>query len=514
MCALYQGGRQADGLFFQTLQYRRYNSGKPIHQTKLHDTLGFVAADLHKLLRDFTTATLKLNTEIVSYHDSPEELDGPLPHGRPYALSATGEKFYVDCIIACDGDAGLARRHVLQSLEAQETAKIDTRWNEMAGSVLSDSLDGAAATLVQGGDRADVWVGQDAYVSTLVVGGGEELVFRTYDLDADDEGELDIEDLVEGWDAAVAEALTIAAKAEAVGVRRLKIRQKPGSLVSRKSRKMLLFGKNGFTFPPHSPHLVESYHVEAAATLAVCLRKAASVPLGLEVYTRMMKPRCGEAMRMAQERFDTITASAAAGELEAAELAWDTEVGGEPTGLDAQKTNTWWDYEAEKFAEKSFDGVIEALTAELLGKQREMAAAQANAVQEEAANKKKREGKAGEGDVEHGKAGNGETESRRSGHAEEDRKGGEGVAGSLEKEKAELQAGQDNEEQEEEEEEEEEEEQEQEEEEHEEEEAEEDDEDEDGGVPLEEIVCSKPREKDNQDHRHDNANEGEGMKGG
>jgi hypothetical protein len=438
----------------------------------------------------------------MSYHDAPEELDGPLPHGRPYALSATGEKFYADCIIACDGDAGLARKHVLQSQGAQEKAEIDTRWNEMVGSVLSDSLEGPAAKLVRGGDRADVWVGEDSYVSTLVVGGGEELVFTTYDLDADNEGELDIDDLVDGWDAAVAGALTIAAKEEAVGVRRLKIRQKPGSLVSRKSRKLLLFGKNGFSFPPHSPHLAESYHVEGAATLAVCLRKAASVPLGLEVYTRMRNPRYAQAMMMAQERFNTITASAAQGELEAAGLAWEIEVGNEPAGLEEEKVDTYWDYDAEKYAEKNFDGIIDTLTQELLGRQREMAAAQAKAAEEEAeeeaVRRKMEELKLAEEEKEHDKAGNEEVESQRDRDGDPVHAGGPGAVGlcndgqadgQIEAEEEDRYANGDGDG-------------------YEDEDEDEDYEDQNGGVRIEAAVCTEPREEEMEDPRDEERNFG------
>jgi len=388
----------------QTLHYRRCKTGKSLARTALSDPatrcLALEATDLLGLLLDFTTAKLVLDTEIVAYKDAPEDLDGPLPHGRPYALAANGEKFYADCVVACDGSVSLARKHVLASAGEEEPPEIDTKWTATTGSVLAAELgDHEKARRLADKDRVDVWVGEEAYVSTLTVGGGEEIVFDAHDLDVQSEGELAIEDMVDGWEAGLVHALSKAG--ETATSKRLNIRQKPSTLVSRKSRKVLLFGDNGFTFPPHSPHLDLSYHVEAAQTLAVCLRKAASVPLGLEIYTRMRNPRYARAMAMAQDRFNTITDSAAKGELEAVELKWEIEPGRQEEAGPGEDgiVEGWWDYDAEKWADKNFEGIIDVLTAELLGKQRAMAEAQAKA---EAEAKKKAEeeqsGQSQEGD--------------------------------------------------------------------------------------------------------------------
>ncbi|KAF8242479.1 hypothetical protein K440DRAFT_664746, partial [Wilcoxina mikolae CBS 423.85] len=370
------------------LHYRRYKSGKSIATTNVgEDLLAFAKPDLQYLLIGFCTATFRLGVRIVSYHDAPEDLDGPLPHGKPYALSSDGEKFYADCIVSTED---IARTHVLASAGEEGLAEIDTKWTATTGSVMAEDLTG---NKLLGDDRADVWVGEESYITTLTSDG--ELVFTAYDLDANNEGELLLDELVEGWDPDLVAAVTHASVSPTS--KRVAIRQKPGSLVSRKSRKLLLFGDAGFTFPLHSDHLEYSYHVEAASTLAVCLRKAASVPLGLEVYTRIRNPRYAKAMMMAQDRFNTITGSAADGELEATELQWEVGAGAEGGGEGEEKEESWWEYDAEKFAEKNFDGVIDVLTAELLGKQKAMMEAQARAQAEaEAKAKMEQEAKSGE----------------------------------------------------------------------------------------------------------------------
>lgn len=392
----------------QTLHYRRYKSGKSIASTVLStgdgddrgggQALAFVKADLHNLLIDQFAAqagggggaTIRLDTRIVSYHDAPDELDGPLPQGKPYALTARGDKLYADCIVATE--APVARMHVLAALAAagggDAPADIDTKWAVTTGSV--DAVDlagGAASALLDMGDCADVWVGEEAYVASLCVGG--EYVFAAYDLDALDEGALALDELVAGWYPPLAAAITPAptTTTTTMTTTRLSIRQKPSSLVSRKSRKMLLFGDAAFTFPPHSPLLAASnFHAEAASTLAVCLRKAASVPLALEVYSRLRAPRYASAMLAAQARFNAVTASAQDAELEASDLLWqpapdEAEGGGgaRDGSSDGDGKGGWFDYDAEKFAEKNFDGVIDQLTAELLGKQKAMMEAQAEA---------------------------------------------------------------------------------------------------------------------------------------
>lgn len=358
----------------------------------------FAKPDLQYLLINICTASFRLGTRIVSYHDAPEDLDGPMPHGKPYALSSDGEKFYADCIISTED---IARTHVLGSAGEEGLGEIDTKWTVTTSSVMAEDLPG---NKLLGEDRADVWVGEESYVMTLTSDG--ELVFTAFDLDANNEGELPLDELVEGWDPALVAAVTHASVSPTS--KRAAIRQKPGSLVSRTSRKLLLFGDAGFTFPLHSEHLEYSYHVEAASTLAVCLRKAASVPLGLEVYTRLRNPRYAKAMMTAQDRFNTITGSAAEGELEASELQWEVGAAAEGGEGEEEKKESWWDYDAEKFAEKNFDGVIDVLTAELLGKQKAMMEAQARAQAEaEAAAKAKMEQEAksqedGEGKLEEG----------------------------------------------------------------------------------------------------------------
>ncbi|KAA8912032.1 hypothetical protein FN846DRAFT_916835 [Sphaerosporella brunnea] len=467
-----------------TLRYRKHRSGREVCASKLRDTLLFAASDFHALLRDFTTAELKLETEIVAYRDGAEDLDGPLPQGRPYALTNKGEKIYADCIVVCDGDEGQGRAHVLASQGITELPEIDTQWNQSTGSILAEGLLGndKAAALLQGGDAADMWVGPDAYVFTLVVGDGEEVIFLSHDLDAENEGELELSDLLAGWNPALSSPLTTPSPDTLITSKRLTIRQKPPSLVSRKSRKLLLFGKNCFTFPPHSPHLEWCYHVEAAATLAVCLRKAASVPLGLEVYSRLTALRWKEAMEMAQERFNTVTAAAAEAELEAADLLWEVEPG------DGEK-GAWWEYDAEAVAEKNFDAVIELLTQELLGKQRAMAEEQARAVEEERKRMEGEQKKAEEGlseEPEEGESEEGVVEEKNIG---ENRNAGLGTKEEDEKKKEaeqveaapktthgnppenEANAGEgmllaD------------------------------EDEDEDGGIPVEEVVCSKPKDSE------------------
>ncbi|KAI5813492.1 hypothetical protein BZA77DRAFT_116623 [Pyronema omphalodes] len=352
----------------ETLHYRRYKSGKSIAKTPLgSDLLAFQKPDLEYVLLSFLTATVKFSTKILSYHDAPEDLDGPLPHGKPYALTASEEKLYADCIISTEE---LARTHVLASA-GEELAEIDTRWSTITGSITIDSL---PENPLLASDRTDVWVGDEAYVSTLT--SDEEMVFNVYDLDALNEGQLPLEEIVEGWDPSLVKAVTH--ESITTVTKRLTIQQKPTSIASRKSRKILLFGDAAFTFPPHSPHLECSYHAEAAATLAVCLRKAASVPLGLEVYSRMRNPRYAKAMMIAQERFNTISRSSGEAELEASEIVWEIEKKDDEEG--------YWDYDADKFAEKNFDGVIDLLTQELLGKQKAMMEAAAKA-QEEAERK-------------------------------------------------------------------------------------------------------------------------------
>jgi hypothetical protein len=246
-------------------------------------------------------------------------------------------------------------------------AEIDTRWTTITGVITMDTL---PENPLLASDRTDVWVGDEAYVSTLT--SDEEMVFTVYDLDALNEGQLPLEEIVEGWDSSLVSAVTH--ESITAVSKRLTIRQKPTSIASRKSRKLLLFGDAAFTFPPHSPHLECSYHAEAAATLAVCLRKAASVPLGLEVYSRMRNPRYAKAMMIAQERFNTISGSSGEAELEASEIVWEIEKKEDEEG--------YWDYDADKFAEKNFDGVIDLLTQELLGKQKAMMEAAAKAQEE------------------------------------------------------------------------------------------------------------------------------------
>lgn len=352
--------------------------------TRIDTCLAFTTADLHELLLGFTTSIFKLDTKIIEYHDAPEDLDGPLPHGRPYALAENGEKFYADMIVAADGKESLARTHVLASAGEDDPAEIDTKWNVTIGSLLAGELqkghDKAGVEELFKSDSVDVWVGDEAYVSSITVGGKagqeQEFLFTKYDLNADNkDGDLQApgQPLVEGWDPRLAAAVR-SAELLSEGIR-INIRQKPSTLVSRKSRKLLLFGESGFTFPPHSPHLDLSYHVEAAATLAVCMRKAASVPLGLEIYTRLRAPRFKETMELAMERFNTITKSATGGELEANEVLWEIEVG----------EDGWWEHDAEKWAEKNFEGIIDELTAELLGRHKAMLEAQEKAAAEEKA---------------------------------------------------------------------------------------------------------------------------------
>lgn len=312
--------------------------------------------DLHGLLSEFTQAKLHTNTKIVAFKDAPEDLDGPLPHGRPYALSQNGERFYADIIIACGRD-GLGRKHVCESADTEVPAAKESGWNTYSGFVDKEAYPGVL-------EGANTWVGEDSFCTGYTT--EDEWIFELHHLTGAAE---DVGKHLKSWAPEVREAI---AKAETASThtRTHTILPPPATMASRKSRKILLLGDEAMRFPPHTPQLPFAMNVEDAVTLAVCLRKAASVPLALEIFSRLRASRIEDAFEMSEKRLKTMTDSAQAEELEAEEVRWDVE-------------SDWWAFKAEKVADEKFEVVIEMLTQELLGKQKAMLEAEAKRVEEE-----------------------------------------------------------------------------------------------------------------------------------
>jgi hypothetical protein len=330
--------------------WKRAKSGKRLEISSIG--MVFLESDLKELLLGAFTGEKRFGTRVEGYHDAHEDLDGPLPHGRPYVLTHRGERLYADCIIAADGQNGIGRRHVFASQQAEDTVVPTGWWKSTFMPGEPDEDEGVSL------DKMEVHVADGSYLIAATVDG--ESVGIMYHGSS--------KPPVAEYHARMGKLLVQAETKE------LSISQKPAFLVSRASRKLVLCGSAAFTVPPHSPPVKTNFDIAASAALAVCLRKAASVPLGLEVWSRLANPRYVEVMMAAQERFNKVSGGAAEGELEVAEVKWEG-----------------WEWEGGKEAEKGFDDVVEALTTELLGKQMAMKEAALKQAQEEEEERQRRE---------------------------------------------------------------------------------------------------------------------------